>query len=213
MVKNVPDNARDTRNASLISYLGRSTEVRNGNPLQYSCLEISMDRGAWLATVHGATESWIWLRLNTHIICLWTLFTLFHSFCSSDWVISNVLSSRSVILSSACLNLLFRRRQWHPTPVFLHGKSHGWRSLVDTFHGVARSWTQLSDFPFTFHFHALEKEMATRSSVFAWKFPGMAEPGELPSMGSHRVGHGWSDLERERETVHYYVLLPLCSAL
>ena len=153
-----------------------------------------MDRGAWLATVHGATESWIWLRLNTHIICLWTLFTLFHSFCSSDWVISNVLSSRSVILSSACLNLLFRRRQWHPTPVFLHGKSHGWRSLVDTVHGVARSWTQLSDFPFTFHFHALEKEMATRSSVFAWRILGTEEPGGLPSMGSHRVGHDWRDL-------------------
>ena len=84
----------------------------NGNPLQYSCLENSMDRGAWWAAVHG----------------------------------------------------------------------------------VAKSWTWLSDFTFTFHFHALEKEMATHSSVLAWRIPGTAEPGGLPSMGSHRVGHDWSDL-------------------
>ena len=63
-------------------------------------------------------------------------------------------------------------------------------------HGVARSRTRLSDFifTFTFHFHALEKEMATHSSVLAWRIPGTGEPGGLPSMGSHRVGHDWSDL-------------------
>ena len=79
----------------------------NGNPLQYSCLENSMDGGAWQATVHGVTKS----------------------------------------------------------------------------------RTRLSDFTFTFHFHALEKEMAAHSSVLAWRIPGMGEPGGLPSMGSHRVGH------------------------
>ena len=84
----------------------------NGTPLQYSCLENPMDRGAWWAAVHG----------------------------------------------------------------------------------VARSRTRLSDFTFTFHFHALEKEMATQSSVLAWRIPGMRESGGLPSMGSHRVGHDWSDL-------------------
>ena len=84
----------------------------NGTPLQYSCLENPMDRGAWWAAVHG----------------------------------------------------------------------------------VGKSRTRLSDFPFTFHFHALEKEMATHSSVLAWKIPGMEEPGGLPSMGLHRVGHNWSDL-------------------
>ena len=56
-------------------------------------------------------------------------------------------------------------------------------------HGVTKSRTQLSDFTFTFHFHALEKEMATHSSVLAWRIPGMREPGGLPSMGSHRVRH------------------------
>ena len=79
----------------------------NGTPLQYSCLENPVDRGAWWAAVHG----------------------------------------------------------------------------------VARSRTQLSDFTFTFHFHAFEKEMATHSSVLAWRMPGTGEPGGLLSVGSHRVGH------------------------
>ena len=61
-------------------------------------------------------------------------------------------------------------------------------------HGVAKSRIWLSDFTLTFHFHALEKEMATHSSVLGWRIPGTGEPGGLPSMGSHRVGHDWSDL-------------------
>ena len=85
----------------------------NGNPLQYSCLENPMDRGAWWAAVHG----------------------------------------------------------------------------------VAESRTRLSNFTFTFYFHALEKEIATHSCILAWRIPGTGEPGGLPSMGSHRVGHDWSDLE------------------
>ena len=79
----------------------------NGTPLQYSCLENPMDRGAWKAAVHG----------------------------------------------------------------------------------VAEHQTRLTDFPFTFHFYALEKEMEAHSSVLAWRIPGTGEPGGLPSMGSHRVGH------------------------
>ena len=59
--------------------------------------------------------------------------------------------------------------------------------------GVTKSRTRLSDFTVTFHFHALEQEMATHSSVLAWRIPGTGEPGGLPSMGSHRVGHDWSD--------------------
>ena len=86
---------------------GRSPGEVNGNPLQYYCLENSMDGGAWWAAVHG----------------------------------------------------------------------------------VAKSWTRLNDFTFTFPFHTLEKEMATHSSVLAWRIPGTGEPGGLLSMGSHRVGH------------------------
>ena len=62
----------------------------------------------------------------------------------------------------------------------------GWWAAV---HGVTKSRARLRDFTFTFHFYALEKEMATHSNVLAWRIPGMAEPGGLPSMGSHRVGH------------------------
>ena len=136
-----------------------------------------------------------------------------------------------------CISQNHRRRQCHPTPVLLPGKSHGWRSLVGcspwghkesdwtdrlhfnfslssigegngtplqysflenpmdggawwaAVHGVVKSRNRLSDFTFTFHFHALEKEMETPSSVLAWRIPGMAEPGGLPSLGSHRVRH------------------------
>ena len=68
-------------------------------------------------------------------------------------------------------------------------KSNIYKSFNITVHGVAKNQTRLSNFPFTFHFHALEKEMATHSSVLAWRIPGTGEPGGLPSMGSHRVGH------------------------
>ena len=92
------------------------------------------------------------------------------------------------------LRSISRRRQWHPTPVLLPGKSMDRETWWAAVHGVMKSQTWLSGFTFTFHFHALEKEMATHSSVLAWKIPGTGEPGGLPSMGSHRVGHNWSDL-------------------
>ena len=82
-----------------------------------------------------------------------------------------------------------RRRQWHPTPVLLPGKSMNGGAWWAAVHRVAKSQTRLSDFTFTFYFHALEKEMATHSSVFAWRISGMGKPGGLLSMGSHRVRH------------------------
>ena len=75
-----------------------------------------------------------------------------------------------------------------------------WQAAV---YGVARSQTWLSDFTFTFHFHALEKEMATHSSVLAWRIPGMGEPGGLLSMGLHRVGHNWRDLAAAAAAARY----------
>ena len=82
-----------------------------------------------------------------------------------------------------------------------------WKAAV---HGVAEGRTRLSDFTFTFHFHVLEKEIVTHSSVLAWRIPGMGEPGGLPSMGSHRVGHDWSDLAAAaaaswKETISFYI--------
>ena len=80
-------------------------------------------------------------------------------------------------------------KAWQPTPVLLLGKSHGWRRLEGCSSWGRQGQTRLSDFTFTFHFHELEKEMATHSSVLAWRIPDMGEPGGLPSLGSHRVGH------------------------
>ena len=83
------------------------------------------------------------------------------------------------------LRSISRRRQWHPTPVLLPGKSMDRETWWAAVHGVMKSRARLSDFTFTFHFHALEKEMATDSSVLAWRIPGTGEPGGLPSVGSH----------------------------
>ena len=103
-----------------------------------------------------------------------------------------------------------------PLPVFGEGNGtplqysclenpmHGgaWWAAV---HGVAKSWTRLNGFTFTFHFHALEKAMATHSSVLAWRIPEMGEPGGLPSMGSHRVGHDWSNLAVATPCIVFYI--------
>ena len=74
-------------------------------------------------------------------------------------------------------------------------------------HGVPKSWARLSDFIFTFHFHAMEKEIATHSSIVAWRIPGTEEPSGLPSMGSHRVGHDWSDLAAAAAASSFYRVL------
>ena len=79
-----------------------------------------------------------------------------------------------------------------------------WKATV---HEVAKSQTWLSDFTFTFHFHALEKEMAAHSNVLVYRIPGTGEPGRLPSMGSYRVGHDWSDLAAATCIVRWIVSL------
>ena len=86
-----------------------------------------------------------------------------------------------------CSQLYHSEKAMAPTPVLLPGESHGWRSLV----GCSPWGQEELDMPegLHFHFHALEKEMATHSSVLAWRIPGTVETGGLPSMGSHRVRH------------------------
>ena len=103
--------------------------------------------------------------------------------------------------SSSSSRRINRRRQWQPSPVFLSGKSHGWKSLV----GCSPWIHEESDMTERLHFHALEKEMATHFSVLAWRIPEMAEPGGLPSIGSHRVRHDWSDLAA---TAGILILIP-----
>ena len=79
-------------------------------------------------------------------------------------------------------------------------------------HGIADSRTGLNNFPFTFHFHALEKETATHSSVLAWRIPGTGEPGGLLSVGSHRVRHDWSDLAAAAAAWMFLIyILVICS--
>ena len=122
------------------------------------------------------------------------------------WPLLTSLASCPAPAPCACLALshaefaklqgfCLQRRQWHPAPVLLPGESHGWRSLVgcspwgrwESGHDWANSLS-------LFTFRALEKEIATHSSVLAWRIPGTGEPDGLSSMGSHRVGHDWSDL-------------------
>ena len=96
-------------------------------------------------------------------------------FCFFNWVVLG--EGNGTPLQYSCLDNPMDGEAW-------------WAAV----HGVAKSRRRLRDLTFTFHFHALEKEMATHSSVLAWRIPGTGEPGGLPSVGSHRVRHGWSDL-------------------
>ena len=91
------------------------------------------------------------------------------------------------------------RRQWHPTPALLPGKSHGQRSPVGCSPWGREESDTTEQLPFHFSLSCIGEEMATHSSVLAWRTPGMGEPGGLLSMGSHRVGHNWSDLAAAAE--------------
>ena len=148
-----------------------------------------MDRGAWKAAVHGVTTSRT--RLSD-----FTFTFPFHALEKEMATHSSVLAWRIPGTEEpggyhlwGCTELDMTEGNGTPLQYScLENPMDGgaWWAAV---HGVAKSRTRLSDFPFTFHFHALEKEMATHSSVLAWRIPGTGEPGGLPSMGSHRVGH------------------------
>ena len=126
----------------------------------------------------GRKESDTTERLNTLLLISW--FTGIH--------FTVMLHNRGFIYSLGCM-MVFSPPNGTPLQYScLENPMDGgaWEAAV---HGVAKSRTRLSDFTLTFHFHALEKETGTHSSVLAWRIPGMREPGGLPSMGSHRVGH------------------------
>ena len=111
--------------------------------------------------------------------------------CSYVFLLGKQLKWHSRAIEGQMVTLVHRGGEGSGTPLqcsCLENPMGGgaWWAAV---HGVAKSWTRLSNFTFTFHFHALEKEMATHSSVLAWRIPGIEEPGGLPSLGSHRVGH------------------------
>ena len=120
--------------------------------------------------------------------------------CSNYHTIALISHTSKVMLKI----LQARLQQWHPIPVLLPGKSHGQRSLAgcSPWGRLESGMTEWLHFPF--HFHSLEKEMPTHSSVLAWRIPGMEELGRLPSMGSHRVGHDWSNLAAAAAAEKYF---------
>ena len=128
---------------------------------------------------------------STHILSCHT----FQWTCSQVNIITLSLICEYSTKMYLC-SLIIKNREGNGTPLqysCLENPMDGgaWWAAV---HGVAKSRIRLSDFTFTFHFHTLEKEMATHSSVLAWRIPGTGEHGGLLSMGSHRVRHDWSDL-------------------
>ena len=151
------------------------------------------------------TFLWDWNESDLFQSCghCWVFQICWHIECSTSTASSfRIWNSWNSITSTSFVH---RRRQWHPTPVLLPGKSHEWRSLVGYsprgreesntterlhFHFSLR--TRLSNFTFTFHFHALEKEMATHFSALAWRIPWREEPGRLQFMWSQRVGQDWA---------------------
>ena len=150
VVKNLPANARDLRAAGSIPKSGRSPGGQHGNPLQYSCLENPMDRGAWQATVHSVTKSQTqlkWLSMHVHAY----LYICIYKLLRRQWHPTPVLlpgkshGQRSLVgcspwggyesdtnwaTSLSLFTFMHWRRKWQPTPVFLPGESQGWRSLV-----------------------------------------------------------------------------------
>ena len=127
---------------------------------------------------------------DSNNVITWPYFLWFHKWGKSEhWVISILITFRVVRTL-----LFFGEGNDSPLQYSCLENPMGGGAWWAAVHGITKSWTRLGDFTFTFHFHAFEKEMATHSSVLAWRIPVTREPGGLLSMGSHRVGHDWSDL-------------------
>ena len=160
--------------------------------VQWDCLNESQTVRPERRALEPTVKSWVCICFQLHIqqCQVLTQWRQVHvTYQNLLYFIVTVFLLFSQVSFLTYTSTLFRRRQWHPTPVLLPGKSMdggAWQAVV---HGVTKGWTQLSDFTFTFYTHALEKEMATHSSILAWRIPGMGELGGLLSLGSHRVGH------------------------
>ena len=168
----------------LIPGSGGSPGGRHGNPLQDSYLENPMDsRTLWLQSIGSQRVRHNWSNLACNHACK------LHRKC----ILLNILKC---VYTCVYYNKENEHTSIPQTFLLLHviHFSYPSPSLIYT-----DLQTGLSDF--TFHFHALEKEMATHSNVLAWRVPGMAEPRGLPSIGSHRVGHDWSDLAAAAVTI------------
>ena len=176
--KESPCNAGDT---GWIPGSGRSPGEGNCNPLQYFCLGES----------HGQRSLAGYSPWNVKVSQLYPTLCDPMNYIVPPWTIQGILQAR-ILEWVAFPSIFSEMKAMAPHSSTLAWKIP-WMGLTPV-HGVATSVTWLSDFTFTFHFHALEKEMATHSSVLVWRIPGTAEPGGLPSKGSHRVGHDWSDL-------------------
>ena len=152
-----------------------------GTPHSFFHNENFIDRKAWQAAVHGIAEPDMteWLSFTYYKNSLAVNIEHFLKFSVLCYGIIGAYSCR-------------RRRRF--TAVFVPGESRGQRNLVGCCHRVAQSWTRLKLLCMNACMHALEKQMATHSSILPWRILGMAEPGGLSSMGSYRVGHDWSDL-------------------
>jgi len=130
-----------------------------------------------LLVLHTYTHTYIYIHIYTHNICVYILLLDLRGL--EVFILDTSLLSgegNGTPLQYSCLE----------NPMENPMEGGAWWAAV---HGIVKSQTRLSDFTFTFHFHALEKEMATDSSVLAWRIPGTGKPGGLPSMGSHRVVH------------------------
>ena len=176
MVKNLPDNVGDVRNVGSIPGLGRSPGEGNGNPLQYSCLENSMDRGVWWAAVHGVTKSWIWLKR------LRRQHALFGPPYSSDGKESACNAGDKELDTAKWLTHTHTVSLKHNFDNLISVLPH---VLVSVFLDVI-SFSDISGWE-----DPLEKEMATHSNIFAWKIPWTEESGGLQSKGSQRMRHDW----------------------
>ena len=162
-----------------------------GIPDHLTCLLRNLYPGqeATVRTGHGTTD-WFQIGKGVRQGCILSpcLFNLYAEYIMRNSRLEE--AQAGIKIAGRNINHLSYagRRQWHLTSVLLPGKSYGQRSLVGCCPWGRRE-TQLSDFTFTFHFHALEGEMATHCSVLAWRIPGTVEPGGLLSLGLHRVEH------------------------